>query len=146
MLGIGERTPATTLDDRIQPWEAHGVGAMRMGFLTGEDDPVIWRGSLVDDSLKQLLDDVQWRELDYLIVDLPPGTRRASDADPDTPLSGAVIVTMLQSVAAQDAERGLRAFERYQVPVLGIVKNMSRFECPDCGSDHEIFSSGGHRN
>ncbi|WP_265110804.1 Mrp/NBP35 family ATP-binding protein [Halosolutus halophilus] len=146
MLGLSDRTPETTLDDRIRPRTAHGVKAMSMDFLVGEDDPVIWRGVLVDDSLKQLLTDVQWGSLDYLVVDLPPGTGDAHlTLTQSLPLSGAVIVTTPQPVAIEDAKRGLRAFDRYDVPILGIVENMSRFDCPDCGSTHEIFDTGGAR-
>lgn len=144
MLGISNRTPTTTLNDQIQPRMAHGVKTMSMGFLAGEDDPVIWRGALVDDSLKQLLADVQWGPLDYLIIDLPPGTGDAQlTLTQFLPLTGAVIVTTPQPIAARDAERGLRAFDRYDVPILGIVENMGRFNCPDCGSTYEIFGVGG---
>lgn len=144
MLGLSDQTPDATRADEIRPRTAHGVSVMSMGFIVGEEDPVIWRGPIVDEFLKQLFDDVQWGELDYLIVDLPPGTG-------DThltmvqylPVTGAIVVTTPQQVAVDDAKRGLRGFARYDVPILGIVENMSRFECPNCEAVHEIFDSGG---
>ncbi len=144
MLGLAERTPDTTLADRMVPREAHGVSVMSMGFIVGEDDPVIWRGPLVDEFVKQLFDDVEWGALDYLIVDLPPGTGDTQlTLVQHLPVTGAVVVTTPQPVAVDDARRGLRGFAEYGVPILGIVENMAGFECPDCGSEHEIFDSGG---
>ncbi|MEM4781657.1 MAG: Mrp/NBP35 family ATP-binding protein [Halalkalicoccus sp.] len=144
LLGLSERTPDATLEDRIVPREAHGVHVMSMGFIVGEDDPVIWRGPLVDDFIKQLFDDVDWGELDCLIVDLPPGTGDAQlSLVQHLPIAGAVIVTTPQPVAVDDARRGLRGFRRYDVPILGIVENMSSFSCSDCGASHEIFGTGG---
>ena len=144
LLCLSERTPTATLDDRIVPQEAYGVRVMSMGFIVGEDDPVIWRGPLVDEFIKQLFDDVDWGELDYLIVDLPPGTGDVQlSLVQHLPIAGVVIVTTPQSVAVDDARRGLRGFSRYDVPVLGVVENMSTFSCPDCDADHEIFGKGG---
>lgn len=144
MFGLEERKPDATWADEIVPREAHGVKVMSIGFITGEDDPVIWRGSLVDEFLKQLFDDVAWGELDYLIVDMPPGTGDAQlSLVQHLPVTGAVIVTTPQLVALDDARRGLRGFAQYDVPVLGVVENMSGFECPDCGTEHDIFASGG---
>ena len=144
MLGVDERTPRTTRDDRIVPWEAHGVSVMSMGFVAGEDDPIIWRGPMVDDAMEQLFRDVAWGELDYLVVDLPPGTGDAQlSLVQHLPLSGAVVVTTPQPVAVDDARRGLRGFRRYDVPVLGVAENMAGFSCPDCGADHDVFDAGG---
>ncbi|UHQ96276.1 Mrp/NBP35 family ATP-binding protein [Natrinema halophilum] len=144
MLGLGERKPGATQADEMVPREAHGVKVMSIGFITGEDDPVIWRGPLVDEFIKQLFGDVAWGALDYLIVDMPPGTGDAQlSLIQHLPVTGAVIVTTPQLVALDDARRGLRGFAEYDVPVLGIVENMTSFECPDCGSAHEIFDSGG---
>jgi ATP-binding protein involved in chromosome partitioning len=144
MLGISERTPRTTRDDAIVPWEAHGVKVMSMGFVAGEDDPIIWRGPMVDDALEQLFRDVRWGDLDYLVVDLPPGTGDAQlTLVQHLPVTGAVIVTTPQPVAVDDARRGLEGFVRYDVPVLGIAENMAGFECPDCGAEHDIFDAGG---
>lgn len=143
-LGLGERTPDVTADDEMIPHEAHGVRVMSMGFVAGEDDPVIWRGPLVDEFIKQLFDDVRWGELDYLVVDMPPGTGDAQlSLVQHLPVAGAVIVTTPQEVAVDDAGRGLVGFARYDVPVLGIVENMSGFECPDCSEVHDIFGTGG---
>ena len=144
MLGLAERKPDATLEDRMVPREAHGVSVMSMGFIVEEDDPVIWRGPLVDEFIKQLFDDVEWGALDYLIVDLPPGTGDAQlSLVQHLPVTGAVIVTTPQPVAVDDARRGLRGFARYEVPILGIAENMSHFTCPDCGGEHELFGAGG---
>jgi len=144
MFGLSERTPDATLEDRILPREAHGVKVMSIDFLLKEDDPVIWRGPLVDRLIKQLFGDVQWGTLEYLIVDLPPGTGDAQlTLVQHVPVTGAVVVTTPQPVATDDARRGIRGFVRYDVPVLGIVENMAAFECPDCGTEHEVFGSGG---
>jgi ATP-binding protein involved in chromosome partitioning len=144
MLGVSESTPRTTHTDNIVPWEAHGVSVMSMGFVAGEDDPVIWRGPMVDDAIEQLFRDVQWGELDYLIVDLPPGTGDAQlSLVQHLPVTGAVVVTTPQPVAVDDARRGLRQFERYGVPVLGLAENMTSFECPDCEHVTDLFGAGG---
>lgn len=143
-LGLGERTPDTTADDEIVPHEAHGVRVISMGFVVGEDDPIIWRGPLVDECIKQLVGDVRWGDLDYLVVDMPPGTGDAQlSLVQHLPVAGAVIVTTPQDVAVDDAARGLVGFARYDVPVLGVVENMAGFECPDCGEVHDIFGTGG---
>jgi ATP-binding protein involved in chromosome partitioning len=144
MLGHRDATPRADLDDRIVPPERHGVTVMSMGYVAGEDDPVIWRGPMVDDALQQLFDDVAWGELDYLLVDLPPGTGDAQlSLVQHLPVTGAVVVTTPQAVAVDDARRGLRQFAKYGVPVLGVVENMSRFECPDCTGGHDLFGTGG---
>lgn len=144
MLGLADRKPSATPDNTMVPREAHGVKVMSMGFIVEEDDPVIWRGPLVDEFVKQLFDDVEWGALDYLIVDLPPGTGDTQlSLVQHFPVTGAVVVTTPQPVAVDDARRGLRGFARYDVPVLGIAENMAGFECPDCGADHDIFGDGG---
>jgi len=144
MLGVEERTPRTTHEDEIIPWEAHGVRVMSMGFVAGEDDPVIWRGPMVDDALEQLFRDVHWGELDYLVVDLPPGTGDAQlTLVQHLPVTGTVVVTTPQPVAVDNARRGLRGFARYGIPILGIAENMAGFQCPDCGSEHDLFDAGG---
>lgn len=143
MFGLEEHTPDATLEDQIVPRESHGVKMMSMAFIMDEDDPVIWRGPLVDEFIKQLFGDVDWGNLDYLIIDLPPGTGDAQlSLVQHLPVTGAVIVTTPQSVSFDDARRGLQGFARYDVPILGIVENMSQFECPDCESSHAIFGSG----
>jgi ATP-binding protein involved in chromosome partitioning len=139
-----EEPPAATPDDEIVAPERFGVRLMSMAFMVGDDDPVIWRGPMVHKVLEQLLDDVQWGELDYMVVDLPPGTGDAQLTLLQTvPVTGAVIVTTPQEVALEDAKRGLEMFGRHDTPVLGIAENMGAFRCPDCGSSHDIFGSGG---
>jgi ATP-binding protein involved in chromosome partitioning len=143
MLGVGG-PPKVTPDRKIVPKEAHGLRLMSIGFLAGDDAPVIWRGPMVHGVVQQFLTDVEWGELDYLVLDLPPGTGDAAlTICQSAPLSGAVIVTTPQEVALIDARKGLKMFQRVNVPVLGIVENMSYFECPDCHSRHSIFGEGG---
>ncbi|MFB6124427.1 MAG: Mrp/NBP35 family ATP-binding protein [Halanaeroarchaeum sp.] len=143
MLGATDQ-PRATEDERIIPPEAHGMKLMSIGLMVGEEDPVIWRGALVHNTITQLIDDVEWGELDYLVVDFPPGTGDTQLTFlQSVPLTGSVIVTTPQEVALDDARRGLQMFARHDTPVLGIVENMSSFVCPDCGSEHDIFGSGG---
>jgi len=139
--------PKATEEDEIVPPEKYGMKLMSMDFLVGEDDPVIWRGPMVHSVLTQLWEDVLWGSLDYMIVDLPPGTGDTQlTLLQSVPVSGAVIVTTPQDVALDDARKGLQMFGRHDTPVLGVVENMSTFHCPDCGSDHDIFGSGGGRD
>lgn len=143
MLGIS-KTPNVTPERKLVPVERFGLKLVSMGFLTDDDSPVIWRGPMVHGIVQQFLSDVLWGELDYLIIDLPPGTGDAQlTLTQLAPLSGAVIVTTPQDVALIDARKGLRMFERVNVPVLGIIENMSYFVCPHCGSQTDIFSTGG---
>jgi ATP-binding protein involved in chromosome partitioning len=136
--------PETTEDQTLHPPEQYGMKLMSMDFLVGEDDPVIWRGPMVHKVLTQLVEDVEWGSLDYLVVDLPPGTGDTQLTVLQTlPLTGAVIVTTPQQVAIDDAVKGLRMFGEHETPVLGIAENMSSFRCPDCGGRHDIFGSGG---
>jgi len=143
MLGSDER-PEATPDEQIIPPEKHGLKLMSIDLLMGEDAPVIWRGPMVDKVLTQLWEDVQWGDLDYMVVDLPPGTGDTQLTLLQTvPVAGAVIVTTPQGVALDDARKGLEMFGKHETPVLGIVENMSSFKCPDCGSEHAIFGDGG---
>jgi ATP-binding protein involved in chromosome partitioning len=143
MVGADE-APRATEEEQIIPPERFGMELMSMDFLVGEDDPVIWRGPMVHQVLTQLWEDVEWGRLDYMIVDLPPGTGDTQlTLMQSVPVSGAVIVTTPQEVAVDDARKGLEMFGRHDTPVLGIVENMSSFKCPDCGSDHPIFGEGG---
>jgi ATP-binding protein involved in chromosome partitioning len=145
MVAAEERPEATT-DETIVPPERFGVKLMSMAFLVGEDDPVIWRGPMVHKIITQLWDDVEWGDLDYLVVDLPPGTGDTQlTLLQSVPLAGAVIVTTPQEVALDDARKALRMFGKHDTPVLGVVENMSAFRCPDCGSQHAIFGEGGGR-
>jgi len=143
MLGSDEQ-PKATSDEQIIPPEKHGLKLMSIDLLMGEDAPVIWRGPMVDKVLTQLWEDVQWGELDYMVVDLPPGTGDTQLTLLQTvPVAGAVIVTTPQEVALDDARKGLEMFGKHETPVLGVVENMSSFKCPDCGSEHAIFGDGG---
>ncbi|GAB3692560.1 Mrp/NBP35 family ATP-binding protein [Halorubrum pallidum] len=138
-----EERPQTD-GETIVPPEKFGVKLMSMDFLTGEDDPVIWRGPMVHKIITQLVEDVEWGELDYLVMDLPPGTGDTQLTILQTlPLTGAVIVTTPQEVALDDAVKGLRMFGKHDTNVLGVAENMAGFRCPDCGGFHEIFGSGG---
>ena len=142
MLGVDGRPLLE--NDKIQPLSGFGVPVMSMGFLTEPGDAVIWRGPMVAQALRQLLQDVAWGELDYLIVDLPPGTGDAPlSLSQLLPLSGAVIVSTPQEVALQDVRRGIAMFEKLRVPILGVIENMAYFICPNCGDRHEIFDHGG---
>ncbi len=124
--------------------ENYGVKCMSMGFLVAEDTPMIWRGPMVQSALQQMLRDVDWGELDILIVDMPPGTGDAQlTMAQQVPLSGAVIVSTPQDIALLDARKGLNMFRKVDVPVLGIVENMSYFTCPNCSHVSHIFSHGG---
>jgi ATP-binding protein involved in chromosome partitioning len=145
MLGISGR-PTTEDGKTLRPMENYGIKCMSMGFLVAEDTAMIWRGPMVMSALNQMLRDVAWGELDILVVDLPPGTGDAQlTMAQQVPLAGAVIVSTPQDIALIDARRGLSMFEKVDVPVLGIIENMSYFLCPHCGERSEIFSHGGAR-
>lgn len=142
MFGINER-PRTD-GQSLQPFEKYGIKLMSLGFVVEMDTPVIWRGPMVMKALEQLLGQVEWGALDYLIVDLPPGTGDAQlTLTQKVPLSAAVIVTTPQDVALIDARKGLAMFRKVNVPVVGIIENMSGFACPHCGETSHIFKKGG---
>lgn len=144
MMGVGEKPEVKK--GKLMPLESHGVKLMSLGFLMDQKAPVIWRGPLVMGAVEQLLKDVEWGELDYLLVDLPPGTGDAQlSLTQKVPLTGAVVVTTPQDVALLDATKGLIMFRKVNVEVLGIIENMSFFLCPNCGKRAEIFSHGGGR-
>jgi ATP-binding protein involved in chromosome partitioning len=143
MLGLDEG-PEITEDKKIIPVSSHGLQVISMGLLLPPEQPVIWRGPLVFSAIKQFLKDVRWSDLDFLIVDMPPGTGDAQlTIVQQVPLSGVVMVTTPQEVALKDVRRGIMMFRETQVPVLGIVENMSYFECPDSGKQYDIFGHGG---
>jgi ATP-binding protein involved in chromosome partitioning len=145
MLGIKGK-PEATADKRLNPMTRYGVKAMSMGFIVAEDTPMIWRGPMVIGALEQMLRDVVWGELDVLVVDMPPGTGDAQlTMAQRVPLAGAVIVSTPQDIALLDARKGLNMFRKVEVPVLGIVENMSLFICPNCGHESHIFGHGGAR-
>jgi ATP-binding protein involved in chromosome partitioning len=144
MMGVDE--PPRVVHDRILPLEAHGVKVMSLGFLIERDQPAIWRGPIVMKIITQFLRDVEWGELDYFLVDMPPGTGDAQlSLVQATNVHGAVIVTTPQPVATGDALRGAKMFQRVGVPVLGIVENMSYFVCDCCGTRTALFGEGGGR-
>ncbi|MCP4572971.1 MAG: Mrp/NBP35 family ATP-binding protein [bacterium] len=143
MLGVTE-PPVITDDRKILPATNRGMQVISMGLLMDPDQPVIWRGPLVFSAVKQFLKDVQWEDLDYLVVDMPPGTGDAQlTLVQQVPLAGVVMVTTPQEVALADVRRGIRMFGDVQVPVLGVVENMSYFECPETGKQYDIFGRGG---
>jgi ATP-binding protein involved in chromosome partitioning len=141
---MGVNAPPPVVNEKIIPLEAHGVKVISLGFLIERDQPAIWRGPIVMKIVTQFLRDVAWGQLDTLIVDMPPGTGDAQlSLVQATQVSGAIIVTTPQEVSTGDALRGAKMFMRVGVPVLGIVENMSWFECPHCGKPTSIFGSGG---
>jgi ATP-binding protein involved in chromosome partitioning len=143
-LMLGVNAPPPVIDQKIIPLEAHGVKVISLGFLIDKDQPAIWRGPIVMKIIGQFLGDVQWGTLDYFIVDMPPGTGDAQlSLVQSTTVHAAIIVTTPQQVAVGDALRGVKMFQRVSVPVLGIVENMSYFECPHCGKPTALFGAGG---
>ncbi len=145
MLGLQGVRPVAE-NKRIRPVEKDGLVLMSLGFLVEEDTPMVWRGPMVHSAVTQFLREVEWGELDVLVVDLPPGTGDAHlTLTQAVPLDGAIIVTTPQEIALIDAKKGLRMFDKVSAPVLGIVENMGTFVCPDCGAEHAIFSAGGGR-
>jgi ATP-binding protein involved in chromosome partitioning len=143
MLGIAGR-PESKDGKTLEPMEGHGIQAISIGFLIDVDTPMVWRGPMVTQALEQLLKDTRWRELDYLVVDLPPGTGDIQlTLAQKVPVTGAVIVTTPQDIALIDARKGLKMFEKVGIPILGVVENMSFHTCPKCGHESHIFGSGG---
>ncbi|WP_339848633.1 iron-sulfur cluster carrier protein ApbC [uncultured Nisaea sp.] len=146
MMGISGR-PTTEDGKTLKPLERFGIKCMSIGFLVPEDSPTIWRGPMVMSALEQMLRDVLWGELDVLVVDMPPGTGDAQlTMSQRVPLAGAVIVSTPQDIALLDARKGLNMFRKVDVPVLGIIENMSYFLCPSCGERSDIFGHGGARD
>jgi ATP-binding protein involved in chromosome partitioning len=144
MLGLQGQRPATRDGKRLVPLAAHGVVTMSIGFLVDVEQPMVWRGPMVTSALNQLLSDTDWGDLDYLVVDMPPGTGDIQlTLSQRVPVAGAVIVTTPQDIALADARKGLRMFEKVNVPVLGIVENMSVHVCSNCGHAEHVFGAGG---
>jgi len=142
MMGVEE--PPPVINEKIMPLIAHGVKVISLGFLIEKEQPAIWRGPIIMKIIGQFLRDVAWGELDFFIVDMPPGTGDAQlSLVQSTNVNGAIIVTTPQEVSVGDALRGAKMFQRVNVPVLGIVENMSWFECPHCGKPSALFGSGG---
>ena len=145
MLGISGR-PSAPDGKTLKPLENYNIKCMSMGFLIAEDTPMIWRGPMVSSALQQMLREVDWGTLDVLVVDMPPGTGDAQlTMSQQVPLAGVVIVSTPQDIALLDARKGLNMFRKVDVPVLGLIENMSLFICPSCGHESHIFSHGGAR-
>ena len=143
MLGIAGAQPVSPDGKIMAPLEAHGLQVMSIGFLVDPDQPMVWRGPMVTSALSQLLHQTEWRDLDYLIVDMPPGTGDIQlTLSQQVPVSGAVIVTTPQDIAAIDARKGLTMFRKVSIPVLGVIENMSTHVCSDCGFEESIFGTG----
>ena len=143
MLGIAGE-PVSPDGQTLLPMESYGVKCMSIGFLVPEDSPIIWRGPMVMGAIQQLLRDVQWGELDVMVIDMPPGTGDTQlTISQNLPLTGAVIVSTPQDIALLDARKGLNMFRKVDIPVLGIIENMSYYVCPKCGDEAHIFGHGG---
>ena len=143
MLGITGR-PDSLEENTIEPMEAYGLQASSIGFLIDDDAPMVWRGPMVTSALEQLLRQTRWRDLDYLIVDMPPGTGDIQlTLAQKVPVTGSVIVTTPQDIALLDARKGLKMFEKVGVPIIGIIENMSTYVCTKCGHEEHVFGTGG---
>ena len=143
MLGITGR-PDSIEENTIEPMEAYGLQASSIGFLIDDDAPMVWRGPMVTSALEQLLRQTRWRDLDYLIVDMPPGTGDIQlTLAQKVPVTGSVIVTTPQDIALLDARKGLKMFEKVGVPIIGIIENMSTYVCTQCGHEEHVFGTGG---
>jgi len=144
MLGISDKKPQSTDGKSMDPILAHGIQVMSIGFLIDQETPMIWRGPMVTGALEQLLTQTNWNNLDYLIVDLPPGTGDIQlTLSQKIPVTGAIIVTTPQDIALLDARKGLKMFEKVNVPIIGIVENMASHICSKCGHEEHIFGEGG---
>jgi ATP-binding protein involved in chromosome partitioning len=144
MLGLAGQRPETKDGKHLEPLEAHGIQAMSIGFLVDDRQPMAWRGPMVTSALTQLLNETRWRDLDYLIIDMPPGTGDIQlTLAQRVPVSGAIIVTTPQEVALADARKGLEMFQKVNVPILGIVENMGLHVCSNCGHEEAIFGQAG---
>ncbi len=144
MLGAEGGTPVSTDGKTMEPIESLGLQINSIGFMVGDDEPMIWRGPMASGALQQLINQTNWCDLDYLIVDMPPGTGDIQlTLSQQVPLTGAVVVTTPQDIALIDAKKGLRMFQKVNVPILGVIENMSVFICPHCGEVEHIFGEGG---
>ena len=144
MLGLADERPVSEDGQSMNPISSHGLQVMSIGFLVDQDQPMVWRGPMVTSALRQLLEQTNWSALDYMIVDMPPGTGDIQlTLSQQVPVSGSVIVTTPQDISLLDARRGLQMFRKVSIPVLGIVENMSTHVCSNCGHEEAIFGSGG---
>jgi ATP-binding protein involved in chromosome partitioning len=143
MLGVSGR-PISVDNKSMEPLEGHGIQVSSIGFLIDPDEPMVWRGPMVTQALQQLLEQTNWKDLDYLVIDMPPGTGDIQlTLSQKVPVTGAVIVTTPQDIALLDARKGLKMFEKVGIPILGVVENMSTHICSNCGHVEDIFGSGG---
>ena len=146
MLGVADQTPGSDDGQSLNPLPAHGLQVMSIGFLIEADQPMVWRGPMVTQALNQMLQQTRWDDLDYLVVDMPPGTGDIQlTLSQQVPVSGAVIVTTPQDIALLDARKGLQMFRKVSIPVLGVIENMSTHICTNCGHEEALFGSGGGR-
>jgi len=144
MLGLTGRQPESKDGESMEPLEAYGLQAMSIGFMIDVDSPMVWRGPMVTQALEQLLNQTNWRDVDYLVVDMPPGTGDTQlTLAQKVPVTGAVIVTTPQDIALIDARKGLKMFEKVGIPIIGLVENMSIHICSNCGHEEHIFGHGG---
>jgi ATP-binding protein involved in chromosome partitioning len=144
MLGVSKLKPESTGEGKLLPILGHGMQSMSIGYLVDEENPMIWRGPMVTQALEQMLRDTLWRGIDYMIIDLPPGTGDTQlTLSQKIPVSGSVVVTTPQDIALLDAKKGLKMFEKVNIPILGIVENMSLHICSNCGHEEAIFGTGG---
>jgi len=144
MLGFSKLKPDTSAEGKLLPILGHGMQSMSIGYLVDEENPMIWRGPMVTQALEQMLRDTLWRGVDYMIIDLPPGTGDTQlTLSQKIPVSGSVIVTTPQDIALLDARKGLKMFEKVNIPILGIIENMSLHICSKCGHEEAIFGTGG---
>lgn len=144
LMGLAGQRPSSTDGKTMEPLENYGLQVSSIGFMVDQDEPMVWRGPIVTQALQQLLDQTNWRDLDYLIVDMPPGTGDIQlTLSQKVPVTGAVIVTTPQDIALLDARKGLKMFEKVGIPILGVVENMSTHICSNCGHAESIFGSGG---
>ena len=143
MLGVSGR-PVSKDGKSMEPMEGHGIQVSSIGFMINPDEPMVWRGPMVTQALQQLLEQTNWRDLDYLVIDMPPGTGDIQlTLSQKVPVTGAVIVTTPQDIALLDARKGLKMFEKVGIPILGVVENMSTHICSNCGHEEHIFGAGG---
>jgi ATP-binding protein involved in chromosome partitioning len=144
MLGVADQQPESDDGKKLQPLRAHGLQAMSIGFLVDPEQPMVWRGPMVTQALTQLLGETNWQDVDYLVIDMPPGTGDIQlTLAQQVPVTGAVIVTTPQDIALLDARKGLKMFEKVGIPILGLVENMSIHICSKCGAEEHIFGTGG---
>ena len=144
MIRLAGKQPESSDGEKMDPLEAYGVQTMSIGFMIDVDSPMVWRGPMVTQALEQLINQTKWRDLDYLIVDMPPGTGDTQlTLAQKVPVTGAVIVTTPQDIALIDARKGLKMFEKVGIPILGLVENMSIHICSKCGHEEHIFGAGG---